>query len=1429
MRIEQYFLMTDYLLWERLARKNELKAHGSLLMALPDKHQLKLNTHKDAKTLMEEIEKSTNEPVSAVASVSAVSAKIPISALPNVDTLSNAVIYSFFASQGQEGILKQMDLLPWDLICPRWSVKTATEKDTLQGSVGMTRVFKQMRNLPTMFLWPSLLQVLFLIMRYQSGNGYHVVPSPYTGTFMPPKPDLVFYNAPNDVETVHTAFNVKLSPTKPDNDLSHTHRPSKPSIEDWVSDSEDEFETKIPQNVPSNGNHGNRKACFVCKSLDHLFKDCDYHEKKLAQTTARNHAPRGHHKNYASMPLLNPQRHVVPTAVVPKSKLVPINAARPNTAAVLKPHVTRLRPDKGVIDIGCSRHVTRNMSYLSNFEELNGGYVAFGGNPKGGKISGKKMCNKKNSVLFTNIECLVLSPEFKLPDENQVLLRVHRENNMYNVDLKNIVPFGDLTCLFANATLDESNLWHRMPGHINFKTMIKLVKEKSREENVQQYVLFPVWSFGSINPQNTNGDATFDKKEHEFEGRKHESEVNVSPSSSAQSKKHDDKTKREAKGKIPVVGQLYPNSTNTFSAAGPSNASLSPTHRKSSYVDSFQLLDDLNMPELEDITYSDDEDDVSAEADLNNLETSITVSPIPTTRFHKDHPMTQIIGGASLIQDAEVRYQARLVAQRHTQEKGINYEEVFAPVARIEAIRLFLAYASFMGFMVYQIDVKSAFMYETIEEEVYVYQPLGFEDPGYRDKVYKVVKALYGLHQAPRVWYETLANYLLENGFQRGKIDQTLFIKRQKDGKSASTPIDTEKPLVKDPDVKRIFRYLKGKPHLGLWYLKDSPFKLVAYSDSDYAGASLDRKSTTGGCQFLGCRLISWQCKKQTIVATSSTEADFGLTMQVALSGMEYLKRLLHVTNILSAGYLTTPQMVLNSPCLTQIKNLLVQIKRSVSSVSVKKVNDVSRLQALIDIKKVIITKAAIRDALCLDDAEGRKFNFSKYIFDSLVRNVDSPTKFYMYTRFLHLMIRKQVGDLSLHSTKYASPTLTQKVFANIRRVGKGFFVVETPLFEGMIVERQVGEGAAEVNVKDVFTAVLLLKVLLVLLMMKFLLLLMNHLFHSLHHLLNHHHHHKICLPLPKVEHLEHDKIAQALEITKLKQRGRMIADMDADKDMTLKDVVAKDVQDAEIEESSDVQGRKAESQAQIYQIDLKHADKVLRMQDDEGEPTELQEVVKVVTTAKFITEVVTAASATITDAAPQLNTAAAPTLITAPSAARRRKGVVIRDPEETATLSTIIHSKAKSKDKGKRILKEDNAVKRYQALKKKPQTEAQARKNMMIYLRNQKTKEQMEEEDSRALKRLSESQEDKASKKQKLDEEVKELKKHLMIVSNDDDDVYTEATPVAFKVLVVDYEICTKNNKPYYKIKRVNGSHQLYLSFLSMLRNFDREDLEVL
>nr|GEZ18555.1 retrovirus-related Pol polyprotein from transposon TNT 1-94 [Tanacetum cinerariifolium] len=177
----------------------------------------------------------------------------------------------------------------------------------------------------------------------------------------------------------------------------------------------------------------------------------------------------------------------------------------------------------------------------------------------------------------------------------------------------------------------------------------QLDAEKAGKEIEQQYVLFPIWSSGSTNPLNTNGDAVFDEKEPEFEGRKPESNVNVSPSSKFEDFFNTSINEDNAAGTlVPAVGQMSPNNTHTFSAAGSLNAAASPTHGKSLCIDTSQFPDDPNMPELENITYSDDEDDIGAEDDFNNLETSITVSLIPTTRVHKNHPMTQIIGDLSL-------------------------------------------------------------------------------------------------------------------------------------------------------------------------------------------------------------------------------------------------------------------------------------------------------------------------------------------------------------------------------------------------------------------------------------------------------------------------------------------------------------------------------------------------------------------------------------------------------------------------------------------------------------------------------------------------------------------------------------------------------------------------------------------------------------
>nr|GEU39149.1 hypothetical protein [Tanacetum cinerariifolium] len=1160
--------------------------------------------------------------------------------------------------------------------------------------------------------------------RYQSGNGYHAVPPPYIGTFMPPKPDLVFNNAPNVVETDHPAFTAKLSPTKPNHDLP--------------------VSTVVP---------------------------------KIKVTRPRTIKP-------IVAKIYSPTRRLINRNPSPKASNSP-----PRVTAVKAPvsNPQHALKDKGVIDSRCSRHMIENMSYLSDFEELNGGYVAFSGNPKGGKISGKdkiktgkldfddvyfvkelkfnlfsvsQMCDKKNSVLFTETKCLVLSPDFKLPDESQVLLRVPRENNMYNVNLKNIVPFGDLTCLFAKAKTDESNLWHRRLGHINFKTMNKIVTcnlvrglptkvfendntcvacKKGKQHraycktkpvsfvdqplyrlymdligptfvkslNKKRYCLvvtndyslenqlslkvkvirsdngtefknydlnqfcgmkgikrdisvhrtpqqngiaerknrtlieaartmladsllpIPFWA-EAVNTTcyNTDRDVSFDEK-------KPESEINVSPSSSAQSKKHDDKAKTEAKGKSHVV-------------------SLKGYRNLSAEFEDFSedSINKVNAAELEDITYSDDEDDVDAEADFNNLETSITVSPIPITRVHKDHLVTETIGDLSLA--TQTRSMTRVAKDQ------------------------------------------------------------GVEDSDYPDKVYKVVKVLYGLHK------------LLELGLQVKQNKDGIFISQDKymaeilrkfrltDTKSASTPIDTEKPLLKDPDGVNTPRCDEDRlelMELTVFLLPSDEKVGVEVSDVDLQVSAVRLILLMLVQKFLLFGLTNWCC---SLNAVSSIKYALIVNLNIYVSS----------------------------------------IKKFWTTVAVKKVNDVMRLQSLVEKKKVVVTKATIRYALHLDDAHGVECLPNEEIFAELARmGYEKPSTKLTFTR---------------HFSQASG--------------SKGFSRVETPHFEGMLVAHEVEEGDANENVENVnagdategdvsaandevptdagIPMILLQDIM------------------------------DTCTALTRrFEHLELDKIAQAPEITKLKRRvkklerrnkvkGRIIADMVQDDDVVLvetNDVVVdivKDDQDADVQDNVDIQGRTAESQAEIYKIDLDHANKVLSMHEEESKPAELQEAVEVVTTAKIITKVVSAASDIITTASTTITSADASirAVITAVAPSRRRKGVVIRDPEETTTTtSIIIHSEAISKDK------------------------------------------------------------EKAAKRRKLDKDVEELKRHLQIVPNEDDDVYTKATPLARKVPVVDYEIYNQNNKPYFKIIRADDTHQLYISFLSMLRNFDREDLEVL
>ncbi|GKB99888.1 putative ribonuclease H-like domain-containing protein [Tanacetum coccineum] len=434
-------------------------------------------------------------------------------------------------------------------------------------------------------------------------------------------------------------------------------------------------------------------------------------------------------------------------------------------------------------------------------------------------------------------------------------------------------------------------------------------EKKTKPE--QEYILIP---FCTTDPLISQGP----KDNEEYVGMK-PTEVNESGASNKGEEDEQD-TRSEFERLIQQEKQT------NINAAEASNAFEDYLfERFSPFKNDFALLHVPNVFSIDDTGIfgnAYDDEDMGANADLNNLETTMTVSPIPKTRIDKDHTKDQILGDFnSAIQTRRMNKISDEHAMKVIQALADpSWVEAMQEELLIEVIRLFLAYASFMGFIVYHMDVKSAFLYGTIEEEVYVYQPPGFEDPHFPDKVYEVEKALYGLHQAPRAWYETLSTYLIEKGFRRGTIDKTLFIKKDKgdilfDAQEipdefyggthfllriasitkggSSTPIETNKALVKDEEakavdvhlyrsiigslmylttsrhdimfvvcacvrfqvtpktshilaVKRIFRYLKGQPKLGLWYPRDSSFDLEAFSDNDYAGASLDRKSTIG-------------------------------------------------------------------------------------------------------------------------------------------------------------------------------------------------------------------------------------------------------------------------------------------------------------------------------------------------------------------------------------------------------------------------------------------------------------------------------------------------------------------------------------------------------------------------------------------------------
>nr|GEU42686.1 hypothetical protein [Tanacetum cinerariifolium] len=421
MSIEQYFLMTDYALWEvivngnspppkrtvdgveqsyppttaeeKLARKNELKARGTLLMAFPNEHPLKFNSYKNAKSLMEAIEKRASRENRI---------REPVRRNVTVETTdANALVaqdgFGYDWSDQDEDGPTNFALMAYTSSCSSSSSNSDTEFKTgvrFDSQVFDSQVIDSQVN-----------------DRYKIGEWYHAVPPPYTRNFIPPKPDLILAGVDEYVvsETLTSVPAVvtneaKTSELKP---KYYTCKHNKGQLNGQ----------KVVRPVGNNTRKGNQ-VNVIKASASWVWRS----KHKVLDHVSRNNGASITLKRFNYVNAQGRSKSVM--AWVPKR----------------------------------ARHMTGNMSYLFEYEEINGGYVAFEGDPKG------------------DSECVVFPHDFKLLDESQVLLRVPKKNNMYNVDLKNVAPLGGLTFLFANVTLDESNLWQRRLGHINFKTMNKLVK-----------------------------------------------------------------------------------------------------------------------------------------------------------------------------------------------------------------------------------------------------------------------------------------------------------------------------------------------------------------------------------------------------------------------------------------------------------------------------------------------------------------------------------------------------------------------------------------------------------------------------------------------------------------------------------------------------------------------------------------------------------------------------------------------------------------------------------------------------------------------------------------------------------------------------------------------------------------------------------------
>nr|GEU58226.1 hypothetical protein [Tanacetum cinerariifolium] len=894
----------------------------------------------------------------------------------------------------------------------------------------------------------------------RSDNGYHAVPPPYIGNYIPPKSDLMFIDeqvksesmdvvsnvASSDVKNVESkieSVNVKNKGVYNTEETKHVRKNnfSPPIIEDWNSndESEVEFEPKVevktvrpsiekinfvktarekvekgnPQQkeykekgvIDSDGKGGiSSKGKIKMGTLD--FDDVYFWIKRIfsvARTPQQNSV--AERKNIT---LIEASRTMLVDSKLPTgiwAEVVNTACYVLNRALVIKPH------NKTPYELIRGRHPL--IDFMKPF-----GYPVTILNTRDslGKFDGKA-----NEGFFVGYS--VVSKDMRVFNKRtrivEKTLNIRFLENAPNVKGNRADWLFDIDSLTISMNYEPVVAGKQTNGIAGTKDNIVADQAKKKKEPEQEYIMIPICTTDPLISQGPKDSAVDAGKKA----------IEVDESQVLDNGGQDDQVTRSEFEGPSFANTALPSYINATGTPASTNAfEEHPFERFSPFKNAFSLPHIPIVTPINDTGIfgnSYDDEAVEKEVEMNNVVSFYTIPDALLTKFLK---IILKIKNKKDKRGIMVKNKARLITQRHTQEECIDYDEVFAPIARIEAIRLFLAYASFKYFVVYQMDVKSAFLYGKIEEEVYVCQPPGFEDLNFLTKCIRghIDKTLFIKRHKDDILLVQV--YVDDTIFRSTKKELRLQVQQKSDGifisqekymvdilkkldfttvKTASTPMEPNKALVKD---ERLKIYLKGQPKLGLWYLKDSPFDLEAYSDSDYAGARFDRKSKTGGCQFLGKRLISWQCKKQTIVANSTIKVEYVATANFC--------------------------------------------RQFWTSAKVKIVNNDVRLQALVDGKKVIVNEASIRRDLRLDDAEGTACLPNDDIFEGLARmGYEKPSQnltFYkdffspQWKFLIHTILgsRNQEGNrgrqlrvLSLEQTKTNQAAKIEKLKKRVKKL----------------------------------------------------------------------------------------------------------------------------------------------------------------------------------------------------------------------------------------------------------------------------------------------------------------------------------------------------------------------------------------------------------